>query len=203
MSSRSTILVLAGVCAAISLLPQSAAAQSAQKWSLQGSALAVVPGGTAYDGLASGFGIEAQVRYTPSAFSLGGGYQASFHDLDLGDGTVETVTLAGGFLEPRYVIDVRSARVAPYLSARLAVLTQTVTVEGFDLSATGTQINGGGGILVRMGSRVNLDLGLTLGAIQFDDVQVRAGGETVVVTGSSGNGTNFVLRIGAAIGLGK
>jgi hypothetical protein len=202
MASRTPLLV-AATMATVALVSQTAAAQSAQRWSVQGSGIAVVPSGSAYDGLSSGVGVEAQVRFTPSVFSIGLGFQFSSHDLDIGTGTKETVQLAGGFVEPRYVIDIHSSVAAPYLSARIAVLTQSATIDQYDLSASGTQVNGGGGVLVRVAPRVNLDFGLTYGAIHFQDVVVKSGGQTLTVNGSSGNGTNLVLRIGAAVGLSR
>jgi len=198
MLPRSTIAVVTTLALTTFGAPKSMA-QSAQKWSIQASGLAVIPSGNAYEGTSSGFGAEAQIRYTPSAFSIGLGFQASRHSLDIGDGDSENLLLSGGFLEPRYVVDIHSSKAAPYVSARLAVLTQSLTVDQYDLSSSGTQLNGGGGLLVRMTPRVNLDLGLTFGSIHFEDVKVKSGGQTLTVAGSSGNGSNVVLRVGAAV----
>ncbi len=176
-------------------------AQSAQRFSAQGSLLYVSPSGEAYEGLSAGAGFEAQLRYTPSAFSLGIGYQRSSHDIDLGDGIDEQATISGVFLEPRYVLDVGSMAYAPYIAARLAALSQSVNLDGLEASASGTQLNLGGGVLIRLTPRVNLDLGLTYGAIDFDDVTVSFQGETVVIDGTSGSGRNFVLRAGVTVGL--
>jgi hypothetical protein len=181
-------------------------AQSAHRWSLQASGLYVGVMGSAYDGLSNGAGFEAQVRYNPSAFSIGVGYQTSAHDLNVQG--FDKVNLSGGFVEPRYVLDMGSDRAAPYLSARIAYLQQKADIteagETYTLTADGTQINGGGGFLVRMSSRVNLDLGLTFGAINFEDVVVtNSSGQSVTVTGSSGTGQNLVLRLGVSVGLGK
>ena len=203
MLPRVTSTAVATLLVLSMLAPRSASAQSAQKWSVQASALTVIPSGSAYEGTSSGFGGEAQVRFTPSAFSIGLGYQASRHSLDIGTGQSENLLLSGAFLEPRYVIDIHSSKAAPYISARLAVLTQSLTVSQYDLSSTGTQLNGGGGVLVRVTPRVNLDFGLTFGSIHFEDVKVKSGSQTLTVAGSSGNGSNLVLRVGAAVGLGK
>jgi opacity protein-like surface antigen len=162
--------------------------------------------GDAYEGLKSGPGLEAQFRITPSVWSFGFGVQGSAHsfdDVDLGN---EDVTLAGLFFEPRRVLDVGSGRVAPYVSARLAYLRQSldIDVEGTKVSASasGAQINGGGGVLVRLSPRVNLDLGATYGYIRFGDVEVDVEGfGSTKVDGTSGNGSNLVLRAGFAIGL--
>jgi hypothetical protein len=176
-------------------------AQSAQRWSAQGSLLYVSPSGDAYEGLDAGAGFEAQVRYTPSAFSIGAGYQRSSHDLTFDDGSTESVTLSGVFAEPRYVIDVGSGSYAPYVAARVALLTQKIAFDGLEASASGTQLNIGGGVLVRLGTRVNLDLGATYGAIDFDDVKVQFEGQSGTIDGSSGSGKNLVLRAGVTVGL--
>ena len=67
-------------------------------------------------------------------------------------------------------------------------------------SASGAQVNGGGGVMFRMSPRVNLDVGATYGLINFGDVVVSVPGfgETTI-DGSSGNGSNLVVRIGVAI----
>lgn len=193
---------LALVTAALTLLSAAPlAAQSAQRLSAQGSLLYVSPSGDAYEGLSSGVGFEAQLRYTPSALSIGVGYQRSSHDLDLGPGFDETVAISGVFVEPRYVIDVGSSSYAPYIAARLALLSQSADVDGLSASTSGTQINLGGGVLLRLTPRINLDLGATYGAINFDDVEVTYQGQTVTVEGSGGGGKNFVLRAGLTIGL--
>ena len=181
---------------------RTADAQSAQRWSLQGSALAVMPSGSAYEGLNSGVGVEAQVRYTPSALSWGFGVQYSSHNLDLGTST-ESVSLSGPFVEPRYVLDIGRATFAPYVSARLAYLRQHVDVQGISASAGGTQVNIGGGVLLRLSPRLNLDAGATYGMINFGDVVLSSGGQSATVDGSSGSGQNLVLRAGLAIGLGR
>lgn len=160
--------------------------------------------GSAYEGLDSGVGFEAQARLTPSAWSFGAGFQVSSHGLS---DVEENVTLAGIFVEPRYVIDV-GKNYAPYLAGRLAILQQSATISdplfgSLDLSATGAQFNVGGGFLFRLNPRVNLDLGATLGIINFGDVEASNGSQTITIDGTSGNGQNLVLRVGLAIGLGR
>jgi hypothetical protein len=71
---------------------------------------------------------------------------------------------------------------------------------------TGPTINGGGGILVRLGSRANLDLGVTFGYTKFDDIRLRiiddSGTLLTDQTFEVGSGTNAVFRLGLAFGLG-
>lgn len=188
--------------AAASALP----AQSAQKWSIQASGLYVGAFGKAYDGLKPGPGFEAQVRYTPNVWSFGFGAQASTHDFDEPELSGTSVMLAGAFFEPRRVFDVGSSTAAPYVSARLAFLQQSVDLDiagtSVSASASGAQVNAGGGVLIRLTPKVNLDLGATYGLIRFGDVEVDIPGEgSATVDGTSGNGQNLVLRVGLALGI--
>ena len=204
MSRRTRTLFASAIALALVAGSSAVEGQSAQRWSLQLSPLFVATFGDAYEGLDAGPGFEAQVRLTPSAWSFGAGIQASVHGASEFD---EDITLAGIFFEPRYVIDLGKNH-APYFSGRLAVLSQSATIKGttigdIDLSATGAQFNAGGGVLFRLSSRVNLDLGATIGIINFGDVEASNGGETITIDGTSGNGQNLVLRVGLAIGLGK
>lgn len=180
------------------------AAQSAQRWSVQLSGIAVVGGGDAFAGVSTGWGGEAQVRYTPGSFSLGLGFQYSSHNYEDEDPTIGTVPVKyyGPFAEPRYVIDVHSSKLAPYLSARLAWLSQSADFQNFAVTAKGSgfQINGGGGVLVRLSDRLNLDLGATFGTIHFGDYIAKQDGEELFRV-EGGNGTNLIGRIGLAIGI--
>ena len=192
--------------ALLALLPASGQAQSAQRVSIQASGLYVGAYGTAYEGLNAGGGFEAQVRFTPSVWSIGAGIQGSIHSLDDTDLGDESVVLAGVFVEPRRVFDTGSTTFAPYISARLAYLRQSLDVdiqgETISASANGTQVNAGGGVLLRVSPRVNLDLGATYGLINFSDVDVTIPGVgRTSVDGTSGNGQNLVVRVGLSIGL--
>lgn len=207
MAFARTLVIAAGAAGALALMPPAFAhAQSAQRYSVQASGLYVGTLGTAYEGLKAGPGFEAQFRISPSAWSYGFGFQASSHDFTDPVLSGNSVTLAGAFFEPRRVIDVGSSQFAPYISARLAFLQQSATfdVSGTSVkaSASGGQINGGGGVLIRLSPKVNLDLGATYGLVHFSDVEVDISGVGKTnVSGSSGNGQNIVLRAGVAIGL--
>lgn len=201
MRHRSTLTAfLAAAC-----ITSPAAAQSAQRWSIQASGLYVAVFGSAYNGLNNGVGGELQVRVTPSLWSYGFGAQFSKHGLSNSPGN--NIGLSGIFFEPRRVFDIGSANVAPYVSARLAYLQQAADVSSsggqtFTLSASGFQGNVGGGFLTKLSPRVNLDLGVTLGLIRFGDVTAKSGSQTSTFSGTSGTGQNVVARVGLAIGLG-
>jgi hypothetical protein len=175
-------------------------AQSAQPVSLQGSGLFVVVLGEVFAGLQNGIGAEAQVRYTPSALSIGAGFQYTTHDVE---NRTEDVQLYGGFIEPRYRIHAGSNEVAPYVSGRFSLLKVGFSGGELSLSSSYIQINGGGGLLFRLGSRVNLDVGATYGYNRLG-----SGTLTDEVTGAmlpigSSSGSNLVLRSGLVVGLGR
>ena len=189
------------VAGAVCLLSGSAAAQVQSPFSIQASALFEKVYGDASEwrvneSLPAGYGVEGQVRYTPSALSLGGGVQWTTHNwTDSGDDS--NLSLLGVFLEPRYVLPATD-RVGPYLSARLALTKLKLEIADAEVgTATGTTINGGGGILVALSPRMALDIGATFGYTNFGDLE-NNGTPTGLKTGS---GTNLIARIGLAIGL--
>ena len=172
--------------------------QSAQPFSLQVSGLVNGILKDVFIGLQNGVGGEAQFRYTPGALSLGAGFQFTIHELEE---RTDNARFYGGFVEPRYRIHAGSNVVAPYLSARFAVLKIGFSGEDLSLSSTFLELNGGGGILVRLGPRVNLDVGGTLGYDHLGQgiLTSHAGGTSVPVASSSGS--NLVAHLGLAIGL--
>jgi hypothetical protein len=173
-------------------------AQSNQRFSVQGSLLRAQLLGDAYPGFASGYGFELQLRYTHSALSVGGGYQRTSHALA---GFTDKVNLSGVFIEPRYVLAAFSrGSMAPYVSSRLSLLQQQISLQGLSSSATGLTINVGGGLLVRLTRRVNGEVGVTYGFTNFGDFTLKQpDGQTT--SGPSGSGSNIVARIGMAVGL--
>ncbi len=194
-------------------------AQSAQRWSLQGSLFSssLFGDGAVLDSVDPGIGLELQVRWTPSAFSLGAGIQWTSHKQNLNPNVPNLIndprtTLNGVFLEPRWVIAVNSNTVAPYVSGRFAFVQQRTkwdsdtgggTAEVI-AKANGVLVNGGGGILIRLGSRVNMDLGATVGWLGFGDfeIEIRAPDDTRQTTRlATNNGGNLALRLGLAYGL--
>jgi Outer membrane protein beta-barrel domain len=219
MFYRSTTAALLAVACATA----PAAAQSAQRWSIQASGLYVGVFGKAYEGLKSGIGGEVQARVTPSLWSYGFGLQFSSHGVKNLRST--NIALQGIFFEPRRVFDTGNPKFAPYVSSRLAVLQQAASFDvaqgriatqpgdvalavqsrasTAEFSATGFQGNVGGGVLIKLSPRVNLDLGATLGLIRFGDVAVKVDGRSSgTFPGTSGTGQNAVVRAGLAIGLG-
>jgi hypothetical protein len=183
------------VVAIVLLVAGSVDAQSSTIWSLQASGLYVGLSGSAYDGLGGGFGAEGQVRHNfPNSWSLGGGLQYSSHSFAEGSGLDRPLTLVGVFLEPRRVIPTGSSAAAPYVSARVAFLRQSTDVIDESVSASGVQLNAGGGVLVALTRKANLDFGLTVGAVRFGDYSTGV---------AAGSGANLVFRAGVSVGVGR
>ena len=185
--------------AALTLPAARIKAQSAQAISLQVSGLYNGVFGDVFDGLQDGWGGEGQIRYTPGAFSVGAGFQYTVHGLDA---LTEDASLYGGFIEPRYRIHTGSNVIAPYLSARFSLLK--VGFSGGDLSITSNfiQLNGGGGVLYRIGSRINLDFGATFGYNRLGAGTLRRESSGTDDPFDSSSGSNLVVRLGFALGLG-
>ena len=186
------------IVAFLATLVVPASAQTASPISLQFSALFSEPFGGGLSEVQGGPGLEAQIRYNPSLFGIGIGVEYSQHDLETSG---RSVNLAGVFIEPRYVIQTGSERVAPYLSGRFAISQTTFeisTTSDETSTATGFTTNLGGGLLVILGSRVSLDLGATVGWQKLGSATVASTPPTVFDLGS---GYNVILRVGLAIGL--
>lgn len=170
-------------------LPALAGAQSQQRWSIQGSGALVFPTAEETDfENSTRLGWEAQVRYTFSRFSLGGGYQRStvyqFAESDF------SAAVSVLFAEPRYVVTAGS-RAALYLAGRVGV-SQLVCNPTQDCADQGAHFaaGGGGGVLVRLGTRVSLDLGSQYFTTQYD-----------ITDGQSRTAGYVLARLGLSIGL--
>lgn len=175
-----------------------AAAQSAQAFSVQVSGLYAGLFGQANATLKSGFGAEAQLRYTPGAVSIGGGFQWTRHSTTTAGVPLK---LYGVFIEPRYVIPTRSNTVAPYVSSRISLLKQDISDAQFRVKASGFTGNLGGGFLFRAGPRMNVDVGASFGYTHFGDRTLTDKVNGTETTGPGGNGSNVVGRVGLAFGI--
>jgi hypothetical protein len=189
------------VAGAVCLCAANAGGQVRSRISVQASALYENVYGDAAqwrvnEALPAGFGAEGQIRYTPSALSLGGGVQWTTHDWT-DSGKDSNLRLLGVFLEPRYVLPA-SDRIGPYLSARLALTKLKLKIADEEIgTATGQTVNGGGGILISLSPNIAVDLGATFGYTNFGDLESN-GSPTGLKTGK---GTNLIARVGLAIGL--
>lgn len=174
-------------------------AQTAQRWSVQTSALYATIAADVFENVENGPGLEVQLRTTPSALSIGAGLQITRHGIE--SDVIGDLNLYGVFLEPRWVFTVLANRVAPYVSGRLSYLRGTLDGNQGTVKSNGAQFNGGGGVLVRLTSRTNMDVGATYGRINFGTITKTLDGERFEEEG--GGGGNLVVRLGLAFGVGK
>ena len=203
---RRVLVALLVASFALALHLPGAAGQTRQRWSIQGSALFADLYGDNFFAIEGGFGAELQARFTPSAFSVGGGVQYTHHGDSQAkqDGYPGHIDLLGLFVEPRYVVYVGSQSAAPYVSVRAGFarlhLRNDLPEGELTWTSNGVSFNGGGGFLVRLGERVNLDVGATAGLTHYGDADGKLNGATFPE--ALGSGTNLVLRAGLAVGLG-
>jgi opacity protein-like surface antigen len=136
----------------------SAAAQSAQRFSLQasGAVLFATRADPLYDSKTR-LGFEGQARYTFGRFSLGAGYQRSTVFAFVNNPL--TMALSFGFVEPRYVA-LAGGGLAFYLAGRIGAGKIVCSISS-DCPPQDTKLGfgGGGGLLVRLSSRLSADLG--------------------------------------------
>ncbi len=148
-------------------------AQSAQPFAVQLSAFFTTI--NAGKSNVAGAGAELQQRFSRvyasekfGALSLGVGGQYSVHSK-----VNDKLKIAGVFLEPRWVPPTGSATVFPYLSARLALQRmQGVFQFAEGGSTSGSGYGAGGGVALRLSSRMNLDAGAQLIRQQFGTIGV-------------------------------
>jgi hypothetical protein len=177
------------VTLALLLSATAAHAQTAQRWSLQVPALgAELTNLSDDDQLKFGGGLELQVRFNPSALSIGFGFQTTRHKVENTLlGRERTVTYAGGFVEPRLILGSLGDFLAFYAAARFMSLSATTEVLGNEAKIQGAALAGGGGVLIRISDRLNAELGATAGKEYYNR--------------NVDTGTTVVTRLGIAFGL--
>lgn len=160
-------MVLAMAC------PRAVAAQSAQAYAAQASALfTTIRAGTT---TVSGAGVELQQRFSRlyategfGALSLGIGLQYTVHSK-----VQDRLKIAGIFLEPRWVPATGSSRFFPYVSARLAAQQMTGEFRYAEGGrANGSAFGAGGGLAIKLSRQANLDAGAQLVRQQFGSIGV-------------------------------
>src|SRR5262245_58968388 len=143
---------------------QAAQAQTAQRWSIQLSALGAELKNVTNEDLKFGGGLEIQARFNPSALSIGFGLQTTRHQLPstLLNRDV-TVVYNGAFVEPRLILGSLGGFLGFYGSARFAILNANWTVGANESKLDGAAFAGGGGVLLRLSDRFNAEFGATAG----------------------------------------
>jgi hypothetical protein len=180
---------LLAICLGMLATAQPADAQTAQRWSIQLSALGVeLTSVDASNQLRFGGGLEIQARYNPSALSIGFGFQTTRHQLEnQALSRSLSVTYTGGFVEPRLILGSLGDFMAFYAATRFMVLNAKFEVSGIETKVDGAAIAGGGGMLIRITDRINAELGATAGKEYYNR--------------NTEDGTTIVTRLGVALGL--
>src|SRR5687767_13595787 len=184
------------VGAALALVSSDGSAQSRQPYSVQASVLATAINFNAQN--VGGVGIEAQLRANRLAvsergiLSAGLGLQSTSHT----SGS-DRIDLRGIFLEPRYAFVLQSDRWFPYLAARLALLRQS---GNFATSSTGFGAGAGGGTVVALTPRVNLDFGAAVLRQSFGDATFTGASQGIPARFRPFFG--YALKAGINLGLG-
>lgn len=170
----------------------------AQSFSFSGGGLYATLSGSDFQGTNAGMGPEVQFRYhAASGFSIGGGVQYTSHDVD---GISENYGITGFFVEPRYAFQAQSSSIQPYLGARLAFLNQKLEVTGFGkFTGSGTALGASGGLLVRLSSAAQLDIGVTWATVSFGDAEL----DGTTIPDSDASGSALALRAGVVFQFGK
>lgn len=156
--------------------------------SVRGDALGNVGDGTGFDVMGS---IGSDI------FSLGAGYQRSWHSRP---GNEDDVIVDGGFIEPRLALPFAHGNFTPYVLGRAARLTRRPPNAGVgsnEPKVNGTALGLGAGTLLWLAENVQINTAIMWQDLRFDRAQglsVPAGG-TSRVTGS-----HWGLRAGLTLG---
>lgn len=156
--------------------------------SLRGNALGNVGDGTGFDVMGS---IGANV------FSLGIGYQRTWHSRP---GNEDDVIIDGGFIEPRVALPFATGNFTPYVLGRASRLTRRPPDSGVgsdEPTVNGTALGLGAGTLFWLASNVQLNTAIMWQDLRFDRAQ---GLTTPVGSVSRATGSQWALRAGLTIG---
>jgi hypothetical protein len=154
--------------------------------SLRGDALGNVGDGTGFDVMAS---------LGSSIFSIGAGYQRSWHSRP---GNEDDVIVDGGFLEPRLALPWAAGNFTPYVMGRAARLTRRPPDTGVgsgEPKVNGTALGLGAGTLLWLAENVQINTAIMWQDLRFDRAQgIPTGGTTRV------SGSQWGLRAGVTLG---
>jgi len=155
--------------------------------SLRGDALGNVGDGTGFDVMGS---------IGSSVFSLGAGYQRSWHSRP---GNEDDVIVDGGFLEPRLALPWAAGNFTPYVLGRAARLTRRPPDTGVgsgEPKVNGTALGLGAGTLLWLAENVQINTAIMWQDLRFD----RAQGLPLPGSSSRVTGSHWGLRAGLTLG---
>jgi Outer membrane protein beta-barrel domain len=182
-------LAVAALAVTVAAVP-AAAQYASPHFSIEGNALYGTMSGHAVSDLGDAVGFDVQARLGVQAFSIGGGYLRTQQSVS---NSPSDVRLSGPFVEPRINLPFYYSSFTPYITGRLARLTQRDDQGSTGLTAT--SVGGGLGMLVRIAPAVHLNLAGTYQSLRYkyDDVGL-------INSDSRFNGNSVDLRAGLALG---
>ena len=167
--------------------------RTAPTFSVEGGGVFATLRGDEIDRLNDGFGFEAQARLGVSALSVGVGYQRSTHriaDFQALSGPTDPAVLSGVFVEPRVTLELGGTNFTPYLSGRLTRLSLAQSQANVDVD--GTDVAGGGGLLVWLAPAARLNLSAHYSSVRLDESGLFPGGRAT--------GNAVTARVGLTLG---
>jgi len=153
-------------------------------------------GGSDFDGISAGIGVEGRVMFPVGASALlGAGAQYSSHGID---GIDPNFNVLGLIAEGRYLFKRAGGKVTPYVGGRGGYVHGSASQGGNSVTASGYAIGATGGVQIQTSPTMSFDLGLAFHSVKLGDA--KANGTTQPGTKSSGTGLQ--IRAGVSFKLG-
>jgi hypothetical protein len=149
--------------------------------------------GDALGNVGDGTGLDIMGSIGSGVFSLGAGYQRSWHSQP---NNGDDVVVDGGFIEPRIALPFATGNFTPYVLGRAARLTRrppNAGVGSSDPTVKGTALGIGLGNLFWLTDNVQLNTAVMWQDLRFDRAQGSSGA-------SRATGSQWALRAGLTIG---
>lgn len=166
-------------------------------FALDGGGLFTTLRGNALGNIGDGTGFDVMGSIGTGIFSVGGGYQRTFHSRPNNN---DDVTVDGGFIEPRLALPIARGNFTPYALLRAGRLTRRPPENGVgstEPTVKGTALGLGAGTLFWLASNVQLNTSIMWQDLRFD----RAEGINVPAGNSNrATGSHWALRAGLMIG---
>lgn len=161
-------------------------------FALDGGGLFTTLRGNALGNIGDGTGFDVMASIGTGIFSVGGGYQRTFHSRP---GNDESVVLDGGFIEPRLALPIATGNFTPYALLRAGRLTRRPPDSGIgsnEPTVKGTALGLGAGTLFWLASNVQLNTAIMWQDLRFDDLDGN--------NNPRASGSQWGLRAGLMIG---
>lgn len=153
-------------------------------------------GGSDFDGIGAGIGVEGRVMFPVGASALlGAGVQYSSHGVEGVDPNFNILGLIG---EGRYLFKQAGGKVTPYVGGRGGYVHGGASQGGNSVTASGYAIGATGGLQIQTSPTMSFDLGLAFHSVSLGDIKVN--GATQPDTKSKGTGLQ--IRAGVSFKLG-